>query len=445
MAALEARLRQNSQNSSRPPSSDPPDVARIPKKPPSERRPGGQPGHEGHERELLSEEEVNRVVAVKPCRCRRCGRALSGKDPAPRRHQVWELVLVRPWVIEYQLHTLSCSCGEQTSAELPEGVPKSAFGPRLQATVASCTGLYHLSKRITQGLMRDLFGVELSTGSVSACERAASAALAVPVERARVHVQRARVANADETGWREARRKAWLWTAVAKGASVFLIHPSRGAEAARTLLGKFAGHLGTDRWVAYNGWKRRQLCWAHLLRHFEAFYEDRGETARIGTELLVQAGAMFAWWEQVKEGSLSRRAFRRRMAPVRERVEVLLREGAACERKATAGRCREILKLASSLWTFVNVEGVEPTNNAAERALRSAVLWRKGSFGTHSSKGSRFVERMLTVAATLRQKGRNAVEFVTRACEAASQGQPAPSLLRAGHFVAAKPELARSP
>src|SRR5262249_55579530 len=211
----------------------------------------------------------------------------------------------------------------------------------------------------------------------------------------------------------------------------FLVHARRGEEAARELLGKFGGWLVTDRWVAYNGWRRRQICWAHLLRHFTAFCEERGESARIGTALLIEAGVMFEWWEQVQEGRLSRRAFRRRMGPVRERVEALLWEGASGERQATAGRCREILKLASALWTFVDVEGVEPTNNAAERAIRSAVLWRKGSFGTHSAAGSRFVERILTVAATLRQQGRNVVDFVTRACEAALHGQPAPSLLHA--------------
>ena len=431
IVTLEAQLRQNSQNSSRPPSSDPPQVARLPKRPPSGRSPGGQPGHEGHGRELLPMEEVKKVVVLKPRRCERCGRGLSGEDPAPRRHQVSELPRVRARVTEYRLHTLSCPCGAQTTAQLPQGVARSAFGPRLQGTVALCTGLYRLSKRTTRELLRDLFGVELSLGSVSACERVTSAALAVPVEKARACVQRARVANADETGWREAREKAWLWVAVAKRATVFLVHARRGEEGARALLGKFAGFLVTDRWGAYNPWKRRQICWAHLLRHFTAFSEERGESARIGTDLLVEAGVMFEWWDQVREGRLSRRAFRRRMAPLRRRVEALLREGAVCEPRATAGRCQEILKLAPALWTFVDVEGVEPTNNAAERAIRPAVLWRKGSFGTHSAGGSRFVERILTVAATLRQRGRNVVEFVTRACEAALRGQPAPSLLRA--------------
>jgi transposase len=151
----------------------------------------------------------------------------------------------------------------------------------------------------------------------------------------------------------------------------------------------------------------------------------------IGTELLIAAGVMFEWWDQVREARLSRRAYRRRKGPLRGQVEALLQEGVGCEQKATAGRCREILKLAPALWTFADAEGVEPTNNAAKRALRSAVLWRKGSFGTHGPSGSRLAERILTVAATLRQRGRDVVDFVTRACEDALHGQPAPSLLRA--------------
>jgi transposase len=434
IAELEERLRQSSQNSSRPPSSDAPSVARPAKRPPSGRAPGGQPGHEGHARLLLPVEQVDRVVPVKPPQCGGCGAPLHGEDPTPRRHQVTELPRVRPHVTEYQLHTLTCAaCGLPTAAAEPAGVPPGAFGPRLTATIALCSGLYHLSKRATAGLLADLFGVDLALGTVTACEQTVSAALAAPVVEAHAYVQQQPVVHADETGWREARQRAWLWVAVSPLVTVFLVHARRGVVAARALLGTFAGILVTDRWGAYLAWPlaRRQLCWAHLLREFTAFSERGGAAARIGQALRREATQMFASWYRVRDGTVARAAFQAEMRARRRRVHRWLRQGAACPHAKTAGTCRELLKLAPALWTFVDVPGVEPTNNAAERALRPAVLWRKGCFGTHSADGSRFVERLLTVAATLKHQHRNVVDYLTAACTAALHGQPSPSLLPA--------------
>ena len=433
LTELEARMEQNSRNSSRPPSSDPPAVKRPARKP-SGRKRGGQPGHKGRTRELLPQELVAEIVPVKPTSCGKCGAPLSGEDTSPTRRQVTELPKPRPRTTEYRLHALSCPrCGEKTRAELPEGVPRGAFGPRLQAIVAVCTGVYHLSRRTVEGLMKDLFGVDMSLGSVSACEEAACEALAEPVEEARAYVQEQPVAHADETGWRENKKRAWLWAAVTGLVTVFMVHASRGGKAARELLGKFSGILVSDRWSAYSLWDaaRRQLCWAHLKRDFTAFAERTGQAARIGNALLEETKRMFGWWYRVRDGTLKRSSFREYMRPLRKRVEALLREGASCGDAKTAGSCRNILKLAPALWTFVRVEGVEPTNNAAERAIRPGVLWRKGSFGTDSERGSRFVERMMTAAATCKQQGRNVVDYIARAFEAALRGEPAPSLLPA--------------
>jgi len=264
---LEERLRQNSQNSSRPPSSDAPAGRRPEPRAPSGRKPGGQPGHEGHQRLLLAEEAVDTIVPVKPRRCRRCGTGLHGSDPAPRRHQVTELPRVRPHVTEYQVHTLRCAqCGQRTAAALPVGVPDGAFGPRLEATVAVCTGVYHLSRRTTVGVLADLFGVDLALGTVSACEQAVSAAVAEPVAEAHAYVQGQDLVHADETGWRERRRRAWLWVMVSAWVTVFLVHRRRGTAAAEALLGTLGrAILITDRWSAYRHWavEQRQLCWAH--------------------------------------------------------------------------------------------------------------------------------------------------------------------------------------
>lgn len=435
IAELEERLGQNSRNSSCPPSSDSPAVTPPARRPPSGRAPGGQPGHDGHHRVLLPVEQVDAVMPLRPPHCRGCGARLRGEDATPQRHQVTEVPQVRPHVTEYQLHTLACAqCGLETTAALPPGVPTGAFGPRLAATVGVCTGVYHLSKRTAEGLLADLFGVELALGTVTACEQTVSAVLAAPVAAAHAYVQEQAVAHADETGWREGRQRAWLWVAVTPLVTVFLIHRRRGREAAQALLGAFAGILVTDRWSAYRHWAvaRRQLCWAHLVREFTAFTERGDAAAQIGGALLDETKQMFAWWDRVRDGTVGRAAFQAAMGPVRARVEALLHDGAACGHAKTAGTCREILKLAPALWTFVAVLGVEPTNNAAERALRPAVLWRKGCFGTHSAAGSRFVERMLTVAATLTHQRRNVVDYVTDACVAALHHQPAPSLLPRG-------------
>jgi transposase len=431
---LELQLKQNSQNSSRPPSSDPPSVQRPVKKSTGRKR-GGQPGHEGHTRELLPPDKVDYIVPVKPPKCKHCGAGLPGEDPNPRRHQVLDIPKVKPLVTEYQLHTLPCAlCGKETTADLPDGVPVGAFSPRIQATVSVCTGVYHLSKRTTQGLMEDFFGVEMALGSVSACEKAASEVLEKPVQEARAYVESQPVAYVDETSWCEGKKgKAWLWAAVTTFVTLFMVHASRGAKAAKELLGSFKGVLVSDRWKAYNAWAvyMRQLCWAHLKRNFQAFTERGGTAARVGHALLDEIEQMFSWWHRVRDGTLKRSTFRKYMGPLKRRVKGLLEEGTRSRNKKTAGTCRDVLKLAPALWTFVKVEGVEPTNNAAERAIRPGVLWRKGSFGTDSPCGSRFVERMMTVAASLKQQGRNVVDYITRAFEASLIGEPIPSLLPA--------------
>jgi transposase len=441
VAALEAtvqqlreQVQQTSRTSSRPPSSDPPQaLGQRPRHVPTGRRPGGQPGHEGQARALVPVEEVDVVVPVKPARCHHCQHTLQGEDLQPQRHQVTELPPIKPVVTEYQLHRLVCpACGAVSRAELPAGVPTGGFGPRVQATTALCTGAYHLSKRMTQNVLGDLFGVQLSVGTVANLEQATGQALAEPVAEARTYVQVQPTAYLDETGWREGTQRAWLWTAVTTWVTVFVVRRSRSGRVARELLGEgFWGWLVTDRWSAYTWYPswRRQLCWAHLLRDIEAMMARGGRSQEIGEALRAQARQMFHWWHRVRDGTLAHPTFARYMWPVRREVERLLDAGQRCGVPKTEGTCREILKLRQALWTFVRHAGVEPTNNAAERAIRPGVLWRKGSFGTQSAEGSRFVEAMMTVVATLKQQHRHVLDYVTAACEAALCGQPAPSLL----------------
>lgn len=429
---LAARLAQFSGNSSNPPSSDPPGAP--PPSPPKRKgkKRGGQPGHERHTRTLVPPEKVTRTHTVKPCMCRQCGGLLQGEDADPYRHQVIELPKVEPSVDEYQLHSLVCDrCGTMTRAAIPDGVPTGQFGPRLQAMVALSSGDYQMSKRKIENMLEDFFGVELALGTVSNLEQATSEAIAAPVEEIARAIQQEPIVHADETGWYERSKRAWLWVAVTASLALFLIRKSRGAEVAKELLGAaFGGILVSDRWSAY-AWvdeARRQLCWAHLLRQFRGF-KDYREAAAIGRALEILTEVMFHHWHRVRDGTMTRAAFGKLIEPLKQQVVAWLHEGESCGVPKVAGRCREILTVESALWTFVHEEGVEPTNNAGERIVRAGVLWRKRSFGTDSPNGSRFVERILTVVATLRLQKRNVLDYVTAACEAALHGRPAPSLL----------------
>jgi transposase len=431
---LEERLNQTSQNSSRPPASDPPQSQR-PRRPRGQRRRGGQPGHPGHTRSLVPVEEVHEVVAIKPDQCRGCHAPLLGDDPSPFRHQVIEMPPIRPVITEYQWHQLVCpACGTTTRAPWPDGVPSGTYGPRVQATVVLCTGAYRLAKRTTQQVMADLFGVPMSVGTISQLEQATTKVLAAPVQEARDYVATQTVAHADETSWRQGGTRAWLWVAVTSWVTVFLIRMSRGGQVARELLGEpFSGILVTDRYSAYNWYpvRWRQVCWAHLLRDFEAIRGRGGASEEIGTALLAKAHQMFTWWHRVGEGTLKRSTFQSYMSPLRREVERLLEAGSRCGVSTTEGMCHEMLKRREALWTFVQVEGVEPTNNAAERAIRPGVQRRKISFGTQSEAGSRFVESLMTVVATLKQQKRDVLAYLTAAHEAALWGEAAPSLLPA--------------
>jgi transposase len=280
--------------------------------------------------------------------------------------------------------------------------------------------------------MEDLFGVAMSLGTLANLEQATMRAVAEPVAEARAYVQQQSAAYLDETGWREGRQRAWLWTAVTAWVTVFVVRLSRSGKVAQELLGeRFWGWLVTDRWSGYRWYPtwRRQLCWAHLLRDIEAMIA-RGEPSQaIGEALQARARQMFHWWHRVRDGTLSHASLGVYMRPIRREIEQLLEAGQTCGVPKTEGVCREILKRRQALWTFVRHEEVEPTNNAAERAIRPGVLWRKGSFGTHSPEGSRFVEAMMTVVATLKQQHRSVLGYLTTACEAALRGEPAPSLL----------------
>ncbi|MGE5667163.1 MAG: IS66 family transposase, partial [Betaproteobacteria bacterium] len=394
IADLEERLRKNSTNSSKPPSSDPPSVKRRPPVPPSGKKRGGQPGHRHHPRALVPPEQLRQVIECRPPHCRWCGHDLHGEDPKPLRHQVAEVPPTQPVVDEYRLHRLRCPrCRTVTCGTLPPGVPTGAFGPRLRAILSVLAGAYRLGKRPIRQLASDLLGLSISTGMICRLERQTTDVLEPPVGELRQHIRDAASAHIDETSWKENRVKAWLWAVVTQSVTVFAIATSRGADVAKDLLGTDRRKVViSDRLKSYHWIKRRQYCWAHLNRDFQAMVDRGGESAEVGRLLLGHSERLFDWWHRVRDGTMARATLRTNVAIMRFSFRDDLRRGAACGCTKTAATCRQLLAGEAHLWTFVRVEGIEPTNNDAERALRHGVIYRKLSGGTDSESGSRFVE-----------------------------------------------------
>jgi transposase len=429
IAELEAKLGKDSTNSSRPPSSEHPH-AKPPRPKTQSRRPsGGQPGHPRHERALIPVEQCQAVVPCVPTACRRCGEPLAGTDPEPLRHQVWELPEIRPVVTEYQRHRLVCRCGCATCGDLPAGVATGQAGPRLIAFSALLMACFRQSKRRAAAFLGLILHQPASCGWMVALQNRAAEAVQPAYDELAGRLPAQPVLHIDESPTKEGKAKGWVWTFVAGAFTVFACRTTRAAEVARQLLGAaFAGVIHCDRARMYWAFGRLQWCWAHLQRDFRALIDGPCPTARrLGHDLMRPTKELFALWKRVRDGTMTRKEFRRRMRPIRERVESLLLRGYFNAR--VRGFCKELYDHRERLWVFVEVAEVEPTNNAAERSLRHAVIWRKLSFGTQSAAGSRFVERMLTVIETCRRQNRNVFAWLVEAVQARLAGQAAPSLL----------------
>src|SRR5271157_3566940 len=436
---LTARLGINSSNSSVPPSANPLDAPKPVVKKPTGRKPGGQPGHPPHLKQLLPPERVKEVIPFIPTHCHKCQTALPAEagphDPPPTRFQVAELPPIQAEITEYQGHARTCPCcGEVTQAAIPADLRAHGCGPRLTATLAYLTGRHHLPKRAAEEISEDVFAVPISLGTISALEQEVSTALAQAHAEALTVVQEAAVKNVDETSWKEGGRKRWLWVAATTTVAVFVIHGTRGLQGLVTLLGDtIQGILCSDRWSVYGCWPvlQRQVCWAHLKRDFQKCLDRGGPGAFVGEDGLRIVRRIFKAWHLFRGGGLSRAQLQKRLKPIARHLRQVLDAGRACADSKTANFCSNLLNLEPALWRFVDTEGVEPTNNHAERILRRGVLWRKISFGCHSAAGCRFVERMLTVTQTLRLQDRNILHFLIEAVHNHRANLPIPSLLPA--------------
>ena len=372
----------------------------------------------------------------RPTVCPHCQTALPADLPATEvlRQQGWEVPPVEPHVTEHQFPTVCCPhCQISVHVPRPPDVPPGAFGPRLAALVSLLHGRYRLSDRETVALLADLCGLPLSLGSVPALCQTVSTALAPVYAEVQATVERQEIANVDETSWKEAGQRRWLWVAVTTVCTLLRVAQHRSTAALQRLLGaNYTGLVGSDRYCAYNSLpvERRQLCWAHLKRNWQAVRERDGPVGCWGEDASKLIDQLFAVWYRFREGDLDRAGLQEHMAPVeRDRRALVERGRDELPWEKARGFCRDLLLVWPALWTFVVIEGVAPTNNAAERALRPAVLWRKGCFGTQSESGSRFVAHILTVTATCRQQERHVLTFLTEAVAAHWAGLPAPTLI----------------
>ena len=421
-----ALRKQNSTNSSKPPSSDglagEQRLRSRGKK--SRRKPGGQPGHRGVHRRMVAAERVEQIFPILPEQCQRCGEALPTKLEraqtigAPQRHQVTELPALRAHVTEYQLHCVVCDkCGASTRAVLPPEV-KGSFGPQLTALVAYLTVVCRMPRRVVEALLEQVLGVEMSLGSTQKCWEEASQAVAIPCQELEEQLKDEPVLNVDETGWRTNGDKRYLWAFVALQFVVYTVAGTRGSEVLVRLLGAvFRGVLCSDRFSAYLKYHsgKAQFCWAHLKRNLLGIMDltKNSSVERFCRDALAAHARLFRLWHKFRGGQIDRRQLLLRSIPIQRRIFAL------AEQHVNSSH-REVRNLALALWehnerlfTFLEQEGVEPTNNSAERALRTGVQWRKICFGNRSAAGELATARLLTVAETCELQKLNVLAYLS--------------------------------
>ncbi len=427
MASLQEQMKLNSRNSSKPPSSDGPGRPNRAQRRASTRKRGAQKGHTGTFRALLPETEVNAIHECAPPQVCDCGAAVDSRGE-PLRHQVFDAPPVKPQVDEYRLYSGVCrGCGKVHRAALPAGVPSGQIGPRALAIVGMLGTHCHLTQGKIRDVLAQLTGVDFSIGAISQAHGKVAQALAVPVKQAGAALAQAAVLHADETKYpREGTSGNWVWAVVAPKVATFSILPSRARYVIQDLIGFVpAAVVVSDRYAVYDyvAAEKRQICWAHLLRDFTRIAERAGQPGRIGRRLLGLGYVMFRWRERGAKD----------FEPVQRRIRAALELGAAqsgCTR--TAKTCANLLKLWPAMWTFLDRAEVEPTNNAAEQALRGIVLKRKISGPTRSRRGDDFIARGFSVLESCRRQGRDLLDYLHQAVTAWIDQTEPPSLVPTG-------------
>ena len=433
---------QNSTTSSKPPSSDglagQPRQRGRPTK--SKRKPGGQPGHAGACRPLAPPERVDEIRPVFPLQCRQCGHALPQQleqtetDGAPRRHQVTELPPIRAHVIEYQCHGVICpECQVITRAALPQET-SGQFGPQLTALIAYLTVVCRMPRRVVEALLKQALEIDISLGSTQKCWEEASQAAAAPCQELEQQLKNESVLNADETGWRTNGNKRFLWVFVAAQYIVYTVAATRGSQVLIRMLGSvFEGILCSDRFSAYLKYHkgRAQFCWAHLKRNLLGVMEltKSSEVERFCRDALAEHAKLFRLWHKYRDDRIDRSQLVLRSIPIQKRLFALGERHLDSSHRDVRNLAAALFANIERLFAFVDYDGVEPTNNSAERALRTAVQWRKTSFGNRSATGELATARLLTVAETCDLQKLNILAYLSNALTRHRQGQAPASLL----------------
>jgi len=436
-----ALLTRDSSNSSKPPSSDGP-AAKPRARPPMKsrkRKPGGQPGHKGANRDLIPTEEAEQVIAVFPEACDRCGAVFipepSADQPTGKywRHQVIDIPESKPEVTEYHLHCIRCSCGTKNWGKIPQAA-RSGFGPRLAAFLAHLTGLHRVTRRGCQEITKTIFGIDICLGSVCKLHQEVSESLASAHETARQALPEEPVLNIDETGWKKQGQSSWLWVVVTPLIAFYHIAASRGAKVLKEILGdEYTGILCSDMYSAYKAFHKgvRQFCWAHIIRGIKGIKHAcrSPDAVRFSKWMLSETGRMFALWHAFKDGHLDRRTLVQKSVPIRSRMSRCLQMYCVSSDRDVRKAAKSLLKHWNGLFTFLEYEGVEPTNNSAERAGRPAVQWRKICFGNQSDDGELLTARLLTAERSCIVQGRNPFQFLLESVVAYRRGLPGPALI----------------
>lgn len=433
---LEERVNLDSNNSSKPPSSNGPGTLNRAQRRVSQRKRGAQPGHKGHSRTMLDETEVDRLADCKPEAVCECGGQVE-LTGSPQRHQVFEVPPLRAQVDEYRLYSGRCAgCGKPHAGVLPAGVPKGQLGPRALSLVGVLGTRYHLTQRKIRNLLDQLMGLSFSVGATSQAHGKVACALKAPVAQAAASLCSAEALWMDETHYPREGIANWVWAAVQPLLAVFAIYPSRARYVILDFIGeKCSATVTTDRYAGYAfiDTERRQICWAHLLRDLNRIGQRPGQAGRIGRRLLGLGLVMF---RRRDKGELAGE----KLDGLRLRMHVALQRGAQQQQSSrTANTCANILKLWPALWTFTTNSTLVPTNNAAEQALRSIVLKRKISGPTRSLRGDPFLARGFSVHETCLRQGRDLWEFMHSAVHAFIANTAPPSLMPRSAAVATVP------
>lgn len=431
---LKEQLNRNSKNSSKPPSTDQKGNTN------DDDQKKKRKGRKGKTRPLFPPERVNRHIQCKQENCPHCGSSsIKLSDQPPEILQQAELPKVQAIVTEYQLLKYGCNaCGKNSVASLPEGIPDSAFGPKLMGFLATLTGVFHLAKREAAQLIKDLYGVDMGVGSVPNIEERVADALE-PIYR-RIHsfvIGSKFCKHFDETGWRDSGKRHFVWLASCEHAAFYMIDRTRSAQAFKRLVGKVPSDLEavTDRYAVYNVLgKIHQYCLAHLIREFKRYAERDGPDKKIGKALEKELKTVCRIHRDHRKGKHTLEQRNKLLEHRKRKVEFLLEDGMANGSDQLYTLCENLLNDSDKLWTFMHVLGMDPTNNLAERDLRKLVIWRKKSYGTRSNRGKRFVERITSVAQTLRKQGRNVLRFIEEVVESFYHGLSAPFVSEAMGF-----------